>query len=171
MKLLNFLKEKKIYDASIYLYQILGLVDDGLNLVIDILQKNFKEIINNLNSDKFNSNIINNYREIYFKFLSLGIKLCRENSFNNKLIKEENKELDDFWLNFLNALYKIRTIFKPLYKENLNNEKTFDFNIVNKDLDDSINLIISAMTEYVPIPLLIEIVSNKCKDAGLKEFA
>ena len=170
-KLLSFLIEEKIYDAAIYVSQILGLVDDGLNLVIDILQKNFKEIMNNLNSEKFNSNIINNYREIYFKFLLLGIQLCRENSFNNKIIKEENKELDDFWLNFLNALYKIRGIFKPLFNKNLNNEKTFDFNIVNKDLDDSINLIISAMTEYVPIPLLIEIVSNKCKDAGLKEFA
>ena len=69
------------------------------------------------------------------------------------------------------ALYKIRTIFKPLFKENLNNEKTYDFSIVNKDLDDSINLIIGAMTEYVPIPVLIEIVSNKCKEAGLKEYA
>ena len=148
-KLLFFLKEQKIYDAAIYIYQILGLVDEGLNLVIEILEKNFKEIINNLNSEKFNSNIINNYRDIYFKFLSLGIQLCRENSFNNNIIKEENKEVDEFWLNFLNALYKIRTIFKPLFNKNLNNEKTFDFNIVNKDLDDSINLIIGAMTEYV----------------------
>ena len=170
-KLLFFLKEQKIYDAAIYIYQILGLVDEGLNLVIEILEKNFKEIINNLNSEKFNSNIINNYRDIYFKFLSLGIQLCRENSFNNNIIKEENKEVDEFWLNFLNALYKIRTIFKPLFKENLNNEKTYDFSIVNKDLDDSINLIIGAMTEYVPIPVLIEIVSNKCKEAGLKEYA
>ena len=169
LSLLNFLKQEKIYDGTIYICQVLGDVDEGLKITIDIIQKNFKEIISNLNSEKFNSNIINNYRDIHLKFLLLGIQLCRSNSSNNN--KEENNEIDEFWLKFLNSLYQLRTSFKPLFKENQNNEKTYDYNIVNQDLEESINLIIGAMTEYVKIPLLIDIVSIKCKDAGFKEFS
>ncbi len=166
--MLDFCFDNKLIDCYIYINYKIGNVEKAVDTVIDALKKNLDYILNNINNS---INSKNRRKFIYWlidknnRYLALGIEACQLIS-NNALIMES------FWEKILNGLYEMRNTFNnfELIGESTI-DKENDIKKLNKMIEENIQNVLIAMSEYVTIPVLMDIVTMKCKDASMKEFA
>ena len=138
---LKLCKKNNIIDAEIFILKKIGEFKESFEKCLEILCKNFNEIKNNFN----NENAIKNFN----KYFNTCLSICIDSSINNN----EQK----IWENFLIKLYEF------LSEENNNKN-------LNEFLTNKIKFLLEKMCVYINIKVIMTIVSNNYKNAGLNEF-
>ena len=156
--------ENNIYDAIIYLYKINGESSNAVEQCLERLQNNFKEFISDIedNRDLNAQNINEKYVLINRKYLNQGIQVCEYNS----------DSLDDeIWFKLLNKLYEFEgKLNKLIDKYKNNNEKENIIEHFHNQIIQDIKDLMEKLCSFVGITKILNIVSEKNKNAGLKEF-
>ena len=60
--------------------------------------------------------------------------------------------------------------FLPIFEENQNNYKTKDYIKINNTLDETFELILTKMTDYIQLKVIVDVISEKCGSAGFKKI-
>jgi hypothetical protein len=167
-KLLEILLKEEVYDAVVLMYYTLDKLKLGINIVKSQLEKILEEIDYIINLDKYIStdfdSLINNLK----KYIELGMGICQKGS---KADAENYLEIvEDYWLKIINPIYLFQVEFVKDLEKNLNNYKTTDYIKINNSLDDIFELILSRMTDYIPLKIISEVMTKNCGSAGSKKF-
>ena len=156
--------KNKVYDSIIYLYQVNGDLSKAVNVCLDRIDEAFKNYLSDLDNNQITnlSEIKDNYWNKIEKYLKRGIKVCEHNSQDND---------DDIWFDLLGKLFQFeKQLEKYLnkYKDNEINKGLVENmqNIVIQNIKD----LMEKMCSYVSIKRIINVVSERNKDAGFKEF-
>ena len=160
---LKLCEENKIYDAMIYLYKINGEANNGLERCLERINNNFQNFVNDINDNKIKEvEKDGKYIEINKKYLNMGIDVCEHNS----------ESIDDnLWFKLLNKLYELENKLNEQIDINKNNDTNkkiiehFQEQIIQERKD-----LIEKICSYVGITKILNIVSEKNKNADFKEF-
>ena len=163
-EVLEILKQNKVYDSIIYICKVNGGYKQGISVTKTAIEKNFNKILRNLSNENFKEKINTILLDKHMKYLDLGISICQ--------LISENEADGDSWVELLETLYKLKTNIQNYVQQNTNNYKTYLYTKIRDTFSESIELILSKMCEYVNLPLIIEIVTEKIKGVsiGFKEF-
>ena len=154
----NYCKEAGAYEACIYLYLKEGNYEKALKLSCDKLSKVFKGLTNNIdeeNNEEKQKELFNEFD----KYLNDGKNICEDNL------------QEDLWFELLQILYEYEKNSESLLESNKSDEKKnlFSQELYQKMLQE-IKDLLERMSSYVSISRIIEVVTEKNKNAGFKEF-
>ena len=154
----NYCKEAGAYEACIYLYLKEGNYEKALKLSCDKLSKVFKGLTNNIdeeNNEEKQKELFNEFD----KYLNDGKNICEDNL------------QEDLWFELLQILYEFEKNSESLLESNKSDEKKnlFSQELYQKMLQE-IKDLLERMSSYVSISRIIEVVTEKNKNAGFKEF-
>ena len=157
-------QEKKAYDAIIYLYQINGDLKHAVDQCLNRIDESFNQFLVDVQGKKIKKTeeIDENYWKKIEKYLNKGINVCENNS--------QGKE-DDIWFNVLSKLFdceKKLSEFIINHKENELNKTLI--NHMQEIILQNIKDLMERMCSYVRITHIINVVSERNKNAGFKEF-
>ena len=177
-KTLENLIENKVFDAVIYLYQkfedLENCIKFSYNQIEFILEKIKNELLNY--GDNFNENkILIKLNEIkkYLDFELTACSLWTEKNIN--LISKD--EIKNSWIKPLDQFYKFKNYLDTI---NLNNKlgmksKSINFfNLLSKIdqiLLENIEYILNKMSDYIPLSIIVEILSEKFKNSKFIEYS
>ena len=163
-KCLELCLSNKVYDSTIYLYEINGALINAVDTCIDRLEYYFKEFFSGLdkneitNISELNEKIWNNMD----KYIKKAIKLCENNSQGN---------FDDIWFKILDKLFEYeKKLEQNLDKYSGNDSKKSLVDDFLKNIIQNIKELMEKMCSYVSITRIINTVSERNKNAGFKEF-
>ena len=149
----------KAYEPCLFINLKLGSTENAFKISSLKIEETFNKLIDNINNennDKVQEDLINNFE----KYLSDQRKICENNDQN----------LEDFWFQILEKLYKFEISAGDLVKKNeLTNKKKNSEDLYQNILKD-IKELMEKMCSYVSIKRIMEIVSERNKNAGFKEF-
>ena len=159
-----------VQNALTYLYQKSGDYQNALKFSLKMIENNYNEINNNLNSaifkkKEFNEQI-NDFNDSVNQ--SLDILILIEEIENHKKNNLYLSSSDKDWFDILDKLYNISIIFEKIFLNLSSNRKKFG-KIFDEALSDNIILILDKMSSYISFQNILEEVS-KNKIAGYKEF-
>ena len=162
LECLKHCEKYNAYDGSLYLYLRLGNIDNAfsvstskLNTVFTSLTRNI--IINN-NADEQKQLLI-----LFDKYLN-DIKTVCEHEKNNDFAEE-------LWFKLLNQLYRFENSTGDLLKKNDSDEmKKNSIKELYQTIIQYIKDLMEKMCSYVSIKRIIEVVTNRNKNAGFQEF-
>ena len=166
-KILNKLLSNNINDCSIYIYQILGKVKEGVDLTVKEAEKKFKNILDILDKPNYNPILIDIELTELYKYFEMGLNVCQNNFFEHQ---KEDKQIDDNWKQLFNEACSFRVKFYPLYEVNKNNIKTRDYKKIFINLQNCMQLILDKMSDYITLDLLVDIIANNCNEGKIIEF-
>ena len=154
---LSYCKEAGAYEACVYLYLKEANYESALKLATQKLDEVFNNLIKNINEDnneeKQKELLIN-----FDKYLNDGKDICEDNY------------VEDLWFELLQILYSYEKKSMKIISENKIEEKNNSFNALYKKTLQEIKDLLEKMSTYVSINRIIEVVSEKNKNAGFKEF-
>ena len=153
----SYCKEAEAYEACIYLYIKEANYESALQLATQKLEKVFNNLIKNINED----NNLDKQKELlinFDKYLNDGKNIC------------ENNYVEDLWFELLQILYKYEKKLEKVISQNKNKEKEPSFESLYQKIIQEIKELLEKMSTYVSINRIIEVVSEKNKNAGFKEF-
>jgi hypothetical protein len=165
--LIKKLLSNEVYDACIYSYQILGKLDQGINLAKREIIKNLNDVFEELNSKKYLSTDIDSKATKFNKFVNLGLGICQK---SNNTEKNEKFLIQNYWLPLINSIYDFQTKFIPVYNKNKNNYKTDDYKKIYNELNKAFEKVFSEMADYISLPMILDILCEKCREEGLTKF-
>ena len=162
--LLQLLIKNKVYDSVIYIYKVMGLYQQGIELTKNSIDKNYKKMLRNLSNENFKEKINKLLLNRHNLYLELGLSTCQ--------LASENEDMIDSWVSLLEMLYKIKANIQSYVQQNTNNDKTYFYTKIRDTISESIEITLEKMCEYVTLPLILEIVTEKIKGViiGFKEF-
>ena len=156
--------DNHVYDALIYLYQINGELSNAIDECLKRIDNTFNQFFDDVEGGKIQQieEIEKNYWTNIEKYLNKGINVCENNSQGNE---------DDIWFNILSKLFdceKKLSEYIIKYNENELNKKlvTHMQEIILQNIKD----LMEKMCSYVSITRIINVVSERNKNAGFKEF-
>ena len=157
---LKYCEKAKAYQPCLYLYLKEGSIEKAFELGNNRLKDAFNKLIKNIKEENNDSN----YKDLlseFHKYL-LDIKnICENNDLN----------LEDIWFKILDELYKFQNEVGELLKNNdLHEEKLNNANDLHESISKDIKELLEKMCSYVSIKRILEVVSEKNKNAGFKEF-
>jgi hypothetical protein len=162
--LLNFFENNDLKDCLIYTYCKMGNIQEGIEKIKEENQTNLNYILDNINSIKFSIKFIDWLIDKIKRYIELGIEACH-------IISNNSDSLGNYWEQLLNVLYLMRNNYKEFKIEG---ESTIDKEIYVKKIgnmiEENIQNVLVAMSEYYPILSIINLVNDNCKDASMKEF-
>ena len=171
----------EVIDGLVFLYKKIGGIDKALEVCLNLINKLYKSITDNLNSKKFEENKCILQEDEFIKAcgdainilidsekaLSPGLELSSENTGDSKEVKEEHK----LWSRILDVFYKLNDSFSTDTKSINENDYSFkskkDF---EKVLKDQFQNLLMVMSRYVGIKYILEIVYKQNKDARFSDF-
>ena len=165
--LLNNLLSLKVYDSCIYIFHILNKLDKGIDLANKEIKKTLQEINEEIHSKKYLSTNIDILLNKFQKYIELGLGICQKSS---NLQKKEKELVNDYWLPLISIVYTFQVNFTPELKENRNNYKTADYLKINNALIETFESIIKKMTDFISLPLIMDILEKKCEKARFTKF-
>ena len=159
---LIYCEKANAYEGCIYLYIKTNEIEKAFNLSTNKLNEIFillKKNINNENNKDHQIELINNFD----KYLN-----------DSKYICECEKNLDfaeDLWFKLLQQLYRFEVDSANLLKKYTSDEsRQITSNELNLEIVKDIKELMEKMCSYVSIKRILEVVTEKNKNAGFKEF-
>ena len=154
---LNICIENSLFEAAIYIYQVLNENRESFDLTIQILEKSFDEF--KQFPEKGEPDFLNK--------LNLSIQICKENSESllkkdtkDKQKKDSDSEGEELWFDLLQKLYE----FEDVVEKIKNNEK------LKETLQKGKDKLLKEISSYVGIQKLISYVTEKQEKAEYKEY-
>ena len=154
---LNICIENSLFEAAIYIYQVLNENRESFNLTLKILDKSF---------EKFKQNPEQEEQDFLDK-LNLSIQICKENSESllkkdpkEKTKKESDSEGEDLWFDLLKKIYELEDTADKIE----NNKK------IKESLQKGKATLLKEISSYVRIQKLITYVTEKQEKAEYKEY-
>lgn len=163
-ELLQLLEENDAFEASLFLLNTLGAFSEGIDLAIKAIDLTTIDILDNLLCEQFLRNKHTKLMTQTQSYFDLGIQICQCSS------EACDKSCEDIWLNLINCLYANLDRLNKYDSQFGNNELTFYYIQAKKKFGEGIELILSRICEYVKMPVVIDIMTEKCKNVGMKEF-
>lgn len=158
-KCLENCEKAKAYEPCLYIYLKEGEIDKAFQISSLKLEETFNQLLDNINSENNedkHKELMNNF-ETYLSDLR---KTCEHN----------NQHLEELWFKVLEILYKFEKKVGELVKINefSSTKKNTDdlYQTIMKDIKD----LMEKMCSFVSIKHILDIVSEKNKNAGFKEF-
>ena len=156
--------DNKAIDATIYLYEINGDLMNAVNNCLKQINDSFLKFLSDVDNNKIKdiSEIKENYWNNIEKYLYKGIQVCENNAQGNE---------DDIWFNILNKLFEYEKKLEEYlnkYKDNELNKSLIDH--MQNDILQNIKDLMERMCSYVKITRIINVVADRNKHAGIKEF-
>ena len=155
---LKYCEKSKAYEPCLFLYLKEGSIKEAFDLANKRLNDTFQKIINNIendNDDAVHENLFNEFH----KYLNDIKKICEYN------------DLDDFWFDILEQLYKYEISSGEIFKKyEYSAEKIKNANNLHETISKDIRELMEKMCSFVSIKRILEVVSEKSKNAGFKEF-
>ena len=158
-KCLENCEKAKAYEPCLYIYLKEGKIDKAFQISSLKLEETFNQLLDNINSENNedkHKELMNNF-ETYLSDLR---KACEHN----------NHHLEELWFKVLEILYKFEKKVGELVKINefSSTKKNTDdlYQTIMKDIKD----LMEKMCSFVSIKHILDIVSEKNKNAGFKEF-
>ena len=167
--LANKLFNNKVYDACIFIYYIINEFDLGIKLSNNQVQKILEDINIEIKSDNYLSTNIDNLLYSLKKYIDLAIGICQKRCSTNKE-KNDYYLVNNYWMVIINSIYTFQMKFLPIFEENQNNYKTKDYIKINNTLDETFELILKKMTDYIQLKVIVDVISEKCGSAGFKKI-
>ena len=161
---LNLCIENNVFDSIIYLYQTNGELTKAMNICLGRIDEYFRNFISDIDKNKIsnNSEIEENYLKKIEKYINKGIGVCEYNPQGNE---------DDIWFNLLGKLYQYEEKCGDyLKKYNDNDLKKSLIEYMQSFIIKNIKDLMEKMCSYVSITKIINVVSERNKNAGFKEF-
>ena len=165
--LLEYLLSQEVFDACIFMYHILDKLKEGIQLIKIEVNKTLGYILKEINLKNYNSINIDNELIKYKKYIDLGLGICQK---SEKIRKKELDLVNDYWLLLINVIYSFQLNFIPEYNKNRNNYKTEDYIKIYNILDETFESILMTMTEYISLPLIIDVLTEKCGELGISKI-
>ena len=162
-KCLTYCEKSNAYEACIYLYLKQFEIDKAFNLSYNIkLNEIFNQLIKNINNEN-NVEEQNNLIIEFEKYLNDSKYICE---------CEKNVELaEDLWFQLLDELYRFEVDTSNLIKKyELDKDKKYTSIQLNENIIKNIKELMEKMCTYVSINRILEVVTEKNKNAGFKEF-
>jgi len=158
-KCLERCERSKAYEPCLYIYLKEGSIEKAFQISESKLEETFDQIVDNINSkndeDK-HKELMKNF-EVYLSNLR---KTCENN----------DQQLEDLWFKALEILYKFEKKAAEILKVNefsINKKNSLDLHLtMGKDIKD----LLEKMCSFVGIRRILDIVSEKNRDVGFKEF-
>ena len=153
----NYCKEAGAYEACIYLYLKEANYEQALKLSSKKLEEVFNKLIENINKE----NNLEKQKELlidFDKYLNDAKNIC------------ENNYVEDLWFELLTILYSYEKKSESAMSKNQSHEKDVSFKSLYQKIIQEIKDLMEKMSTYVSINRIIEVVSEKNKNAGFKEF-
>ena len=161
-------EEYDVQDALIYLYQISGDFQNALKFSFKMIDKNYNDINNNLNSDIFKNKEfteqINNFGISLDQSLEILTEIQNHKTKEEKELPESGKE----WFEILDKLYNISINFEKIYSNLSLKRKKFGKQF-DESLSENIRVTLDKMSSYISFKDILE-EASKNKIAGYKEF-
>ena len=160
---LKLCQQYKVYDSIIYLYQINGDYAKGVEECLKRMDEYFNNILTDIGDNKIEKieDLNQKYIDLFTKYLNKGIGVCESSQGND----------DDIWFNILNKLFEYENKIPEhvtKYSDNELNKSLIQHfqNVILQDIKD----LMDNMCSYVSITKIMNVVSERNKDAGFKEF-
>ena len=154
----EYCNKAEAYEACIYLYIKEANYESALNLSTKKMKEVFDDLINNINNDN-NQEKQNQLLNNFDKYLNDGKIIC------------ENNLQEDLWFELLQVLYSYEKRSVDLIEKNKEiPEKIISSKELNQKMIQEIKDLMEKMSSYVGISRIIEVVTEKNKNAGFKEF-
>ena len=159
---LQICQQCEIYDALIYLYQKSGYIDKALDVCLDIIQKDYDKIFENLTANEFNENL-HDLKIIDFSTMyNEAVNVLEE---NQKALSEE----DNMWFTLLDQIYKLVEAFPNQKLLVPDNREKFGEEL-GKLISDKLKHLLEKMSTYVGVNKILDKICEKNKKAEFKEF-
>lgn len=149
----------KAYEPCLYIYLKEGAIEKAFQISSLKLEETFNQLLDNINSE----NNDDKHKELMKNFETYLSDLRKTCEHNNQLLEE-------LWFKVLEILYKFEKKIGELVKIN-------EFSPTKKNTDDiyqtimkDIKDLMEKMCSFVSIKRILDIVSEKNKNAGFKEF-
>ena len=153
--------EVNAIDACVFLYLSMGETNNALNYVIDLLKKNFSQIIETLKKNKLNeyNNIINNE---YNKNIERCIEICEKDCSKNASANQMT-----IWFDLVHEFYYFGNEINSLSSSEISST---NLNDLKRLISDNIQELFEKMFPFVGIQAIIDDVSKNYQQAEFKEF-
>ena len=177
-KTLETLTQNKVFDAVIYLYQKFEDLENCIKSSfkqIEVIFESIKTAILNY-SENFNEDkVLIKLREIK-KYLDFELNAC--SLWTEKNISLINKEeIKNSWTKPLDQFYKFKNELDTINSNNRlgikfrsNNFVQF-FSKIDKILLENIEYILNKMIDYIPLSIIVELLSEKFKNSKFIEYS
>ena len=140
----------KVYEPLLFLYLKEGYIEKAYEMSCTYLDETFDTIIKI--SEKKNKLEFEKELEVYYKYLTDIKKIC-----------EKNALLEDLWFNILDKLYDYENKAEEM-------EKKTGSKILSQTIIKDIKELMDKMCSFVGIKRILEVVTERNKNAGFKEF-
>ena len=171
--------QNNVIDAVIYLYQKFEDLENCIKSAhhqIDIIFESIKKSLLNYGENFNEDKVLIKLHEIK-KYLDLELSSCSlwtEKNKNTNINKEEiknswTKPLDQFY-EFKNTLDQINSNNRLAIKYRSNNFIEV-FTKIEQKLLDNIEYILNKMSDYIPLSIIVEILSEKFKNSKFIEYS
>ena len=155
---LKYCEKSNAYQPCLFLYLKEGSIQEAFDLANRRLNTTFKKIINNIENNNDALEHENLFNEFH-KYLNDIKNIC------------EHNDLENFWFDVLEQLYNYEISSGEIYKKyEYNGEKIKSANNLYETISKDIKEFMEKMCSYVSIKHILEVVSEKNKNVGLKEF-
>ena len=149
------------YDACLFLYIKEGSIDKAYDLSISKIDDTYNKITENINKENKNDENQNLYT-LFNKYV-LGARNICEN--------DNKKKNEDLWFKLLNILNKYEDESLDLIKKYENDyPKKKSSEQLHQILMEEIKDLTEKMCSYVSIKRIIQVVTDKNKDSGFREY-
>ena len=157
---LSACEKAQAYEACLYLYIKEDSIDKAFDLCISKLDDTFNKIVENINKENKEDENQNLYNLIN-KYSLDARDICENN----------NKKNEDIWFKLLNILNKYE-------EESLNMIKKYENDYPKKKSSEQLHQVLmeeikdltEKMCSYVSIKRIIQVVTDKNKDSGFREY-
>ena len=153
-----------VYDSIIYLYKINGDLSNAVGVCLDRIKEAFNNFYNDIDKNQIKeiSELNDKYLNKFEKYLNKGIKLCEENAKGNE---------DNIWFAILDELFKCEKKLGEYSEKNKDNSLNLSIiDYIQKIVLQKIKDLMERMCYYVSITRIMNVVSERNKNAGFKEF-
>lgn len=164
-QILQILTDNHVYEPAVYIHQILGGYNEGLELgtkgIFDIYEQITKNLFGNQFSEIKNKLLLRRIENI----VNLCIIICQTVSEATNL----EDTIKETWDILLSCLYKIKLKFNLLMEKKNLPELRYECGLVQKGISNALETTLEKMSSHVQINDILELVSEKYPEAGHKE--
>ena len=176
-KYLEYLTKNEVFDAAVFINQKRDNTENCVKLTVAQINKILYSIKSSFFNykDNMNFDIILIKLEEIKKFLDLGLNACASWTEANK--NYTMFDIKNTWLKPLDLFYE----FKNELNKDINNNQLYIkkhsnfFNLMlqkfEQNLLENIEYILSKMTDYIPLSLIVEVLCDKFKKSKFKEYS